>query len=47
MKILLIIAFVILVPIAIFCLWVLCKMAANSTDMEEQLEIERKLRNRK
>lgn len=44
MKIFLIIAFVVLVPTAVFCLWVLCKVAANSTDMEEQMEIERKLR---
>ena len=44
MKIFLIIAFVILVPTAAFCLWVLCKVAANSTNMEEQMEIERKLR---
>ena len=46
MKILLIIMFVILVPIALFCLWVLCKVAANSSNMEEQIEIERKLRNK-
>ena len=44
MNIFLIILFVILVPIAIFCLWVLCKVASNSTNMEEQMEIERKLR---
>ena len=46
MKILLIIMFVMLVPMAIFCLWVLCKVASNSSNMEEQMEIERKLRNK-
>lgn len=44
MKIFLIILFVILVPIAAFCLWVFCKVAGNSNDMEEQMELERKLR---
>lgn len=47
MNIFLIILFVILVPVAAFCLWVFCKIAGNSTNMEEQMEIERKLRNRK
>lgn len=27
-------------------MWVICKMAGNSNDMEEQMEIERKLRNK-
>lgn len=44
MNIFLIIAFVVLVPIALFCLWVFCKIAGNSNDMEEQMEIERKLK---
>ena len=44
MKIFLIIAFVILVPSAIFLLWVVAKIGAVATDMEEQMEIERKLR---
>lgn len=44
MKIVLIIAFIILVPTAMFCFWVFCKVASNSNDMAEQIEIERKLR---
>lgn len=46
MKTLLIIVFVVLVLIGMFCLWVLCRIAGNSNDMEEQMEIERKLRNK-
>ena len=46
MKIFLIIFFTILVLIGMFCLWVLCRIAGNSNDMEEQMEIERKLRNK-
>ena len=46
MNIFLIILFVILVPVAVFCLWVLCKVASNSTNIEEQMEIERKLRDK-
>ena len=44
MKIFLIILFVILVLIASFCLWVLAKIGSIATNMEEQMEIERKLR---
>ena len=44
MKIFLIIVFAVLIPSAAFCLWVFCKIAGNSNDMEEQMEIERKLR---
>lgn len=47
MKILLVIMFIILVLIAVFCLWVLAKIGSIATNMEEQMEIERKLRNRK
>ncbi len=47
LKVLLIVMFVILVFIAAFCLWVLTKISSLATDMEEQIEIERKLRNRK
>lgn len=46
MKIFLIIFFTILFLIGMFCLWVLCRIAGNSNDMEEQMEIERKLRNK-
>ena len=44
MNIFLIIIFVILVPIAVFCLWVLMRVSGLATDKEEQMEIERKLR---
>ena len=44
MKVILIIFFIVLVFVSIFCLWVLCKIAGNSSNLEEQLEIERKLR---
>lgn len=47
MKIVLVIVFVILVLITIFCIWVLAKISSIATDREEQMEIERKLRNRK
>lgn len=47
MKVVLIIMFVILVPTAMFCFWVFCRIAGNSNDIEEQMELERKLRNRK
>jgi len=43
-KIVLVIVFVILMSLANFCLWVLCKSGSIATDMEEQMEIERKLR---
>lgn len=46
MNILITILFVVLVPVAAFCLWVLCKVASNSTNIEEQMEIERKLRDK-
>jgi hypothetical protein len=44
MKIFLIIAFVVLVPTTIFCFWVLVKIGSITTNKEEQMEIERKLR---
>lgn len=44
MKIVLVIVFVILVLITIFCIWVLAKIGSVATNMEEQMEIERKLR---
>ena len=47
MKILLVISFVLLVIILVFCLWVLAKISGLAIDMEEQMEIERKLRNDK
>lgn len=46
MKIFLIIMFIILMFIGFFCIWVICKIAGVSTNMEEQMEIERKLRNK-
>lgn len=44
MKIFLIIFFIILVFIGGFCLWVIAKMGSLATNKEEQMEIERKLR---
>lgn len=44
MKIVLVVFFVIMVFVAVFCLWVLAKMGSLATDKEEQMEIERKLR---
>lgn len=44
MKIFLIIAFIILMPVAMFCLWVLAKISSRANEMEEQMEIERKLK---
>ena len=44
MKVLLVIIFTILVPITTFCLWVLMRVSGMTTDKEEQMEIERKLR---
>ena len=44
MKILLVILFILLVPTAVFCLWVLMRVSGMATDKEEQMEIERKLR---
>lgn len=44
MKILLVIAFIILVLIGVFCIWVLAKISGLTTNKEEQMEIERKLR---
>lgn len=44
MKIFLIIFFIILVFIGIFCLWAVAKISGITTNMEEQMEIERKLR---
>ena len=47
MDIFLIILFVILVIIGAFCMWVIAKIGSIATNKEEQMEIERKLRNRK
>jgi hypothetical protein len=47
MKVFLVIFFIVLMLVGAFCIWVLCKIAGNTNDMEEQLEIERKLRNKK
>lgn len=44
LKILLIIMFVILLSMAVFCLYVLAKIGEIATDMEEQMDLERKLR---
>ena len=44
MTIFLTIFFIILVFIGGFCLWVIAKMGSLATDKEEQMEIERKLR---
>ena len=44
MKIFLIIFFIIVVFVGLFCLWVLAKISSMATDKEEQMEIERKLR---
>ena len=44
MKIFLIIFFTILFLIGMFCLWVFAKTSGRASDMEEQMEIERKLR---
>ena len=44
MKIFLIIFFIILFLIGMFCLWVLAKISGMTADKEEQMEIERKLR---
>lgn len=44
MKILLVILFTILVFTGLFCLWVLAQISSMTTDKEEQMEIERKLR---
>lgn len=44
MKIFLIIFFIIVVFVGLFCLWVLAKISGMATDKEEQMEIERKLR---
>lgn len=43
-KIILVIVFTILMLLVHFCLWVLCKSGSIASDMEEQREIERKLR---
>ena len=47
MKVLSVIIFTILVPTTIFLLWVLTKIGSRTTDIEEQIEIERKLKNGK
>lgn len=47
MNTLLVIIFTILVFIGLFCLWVLAKISSRANDMEEQMEIERKLKNGK
>lgn len=47
MNIFLIIFFTILALIGMFCLWVLARISGMTTDKEEQMEIERKLRNGK
>jgi cell division protein FtsX len=44
MKVVLVIVFVILLLLANFCLWVLAKISSRASEMEEQMEIERKLR---
>ena len=44
MKIFLIIFFVIVVFVGLFCLWVLAKASGMAANKEEQMEIERKLR---
>lgn len=47
MKIFLIVAFAIIILVSSFCIWVLAKISSRANDMEEQMEIERKLRNGK
>lgn len=44
MKIFLIIFFVIIAFVGLFCLWVLAKISSMAANKEEQMEIERKLR---
>lgn len=44
MKIFLVIFFITLILVGVFCLWVIAKMGSLATDKEEQMEIERKLR---
>ena len=46
MKIFLIIFFTISFLLGMFCLWVLAKISGMATDKEEQMEIERKLRDK-
>lgn len=47
MKIFLIIIFMILMLVGLFCLWVFARSSSLATNKEEQMEIERKLRNGK
>ena len=44
MKVALVVVFTILMLLAIFLLWVLAKISSRASEMEEQREIERKLR---
>ena len=46
-KIFLVIFFVILIFITAFLLWVVVKIGGLTTNMEEQLDLEKKLRNGK
>lgn len=47
MKTFLIIFFVIIVLVGMFCIWVLARIGSIATNKEEQMEIERKLKNGK
>lgn len=44
MIIFLVIFFILLVLIGVFCIWVLLRLSGLTTNKEEQMEIERKLR---
>lgn len=46
-KTILVIVFIAIVFVIGLCLWVMCKCASFGTQLEEQREIEKKLRKRK